>query len=51
MSNFTRKAINPKTGKEEIAEFLDDYFGQHLYGVKFSDGLVYPKDIITKQKS
>lgn len=41
MSSYKDKAINPKTGKEEEADFLDDYFGQHQYGVKFEDGEVY----------
>ena len=35
MSNFRTKAIHPITGKEEMADYLDDYFGNHKYGVKF----------------
>lgn len=35
MSNFKSKAFNPKTKRVEEAEFIDDYFGQHLYGVRF----------------
>lgn len=42
MSNYIATAINPVTGVIEQAEFLDDYFGWHRYGVRFSDGKVYP---------
>jgi len=35
MSNFRRVAINPGTGEAQEAEFLDDYFGRHEYGVRF----------------
>jgi hypothetical protein len=46
MSNYYSKAINPETGKLEEAVFLDDYFGKHEYGVKFSNGNLYKiKDI------
>lgn len=46
MSSYIAVAINPRTGKEEEALFIDDYFGKHEYGVKFDDGNVYsPKDI------
>jgi hypothetical protein len=41
MSNYTAKARNPKTGNVEDAEFLDDFYGKHIYGVRFSDGCVY----------
>ncbi len=44
MSNFTAKARNPKTGAIEDAEFLDDFYGKHKYGVRFSDGNVYGED-------
>lgn len=43
MSNYTRITRHPNTGEYEIAEYKDDYFGNHLYGVKFpSDKIVYP---------
>ena len=35
MSNFRRIAINPCTGEAQEAEYLDDYFGPHQYGVRF----------------
>src|SRR5882762_3766019 len=42
MSNFTQKTKHPVTGKIEEADWLDDYFGRHQYGVRFpSDGKVY----------
>lgn len=41
MSSYISKAINPRTGKEEDALFLDDYYGKHRYGVRFSDGHTY----------
>lgn len=36
MSNYTTRAINPLNGKVEQCEMLDDYFGKHQYGVRFS---------------
>ena len=35
MSSYFKKAINPKTGKEQVAIFLDDFYGNHCYGVGF----------------
>lgn len=35
MSSYYSMAINPRTGKNEEAMFLDDYFGRHSYGVVF----------------
>lgn len=35
MSSYHAFAINPITDAVEVAEFLDDYFGRHQYGVKF----------------
>jgi len=46
MSNFTSDAINPETGEVETAEFLDDYYGKHRYGVRFADGKTYPETLI-----
>jgi hypothetical protein len=46
MSNFRSVAFNPKSGRAEMADWLDDYFGRHKYGLRFSDGGVYdPKDV------
>lgn len=42
MSNYQKIAINPKTNEEELADFLDDFYGKHQYGVRFADGSVYP---------
>lgn len=41
MSCYYKKTKHPVTGKWEMAEWLDDYFGHHIYGVKFKDGTVY----------
>lgn len=41
MSNFTRKTYNPQTGAYEDADWIDNYFGPHEYGVRFADGKVY----------
>ena len=35
MSCYIAKAINPGNGEVQDAEFLDDYFGPHQYGVRF----------------
>lgn len=40
MSNFYKVTKHPITGKWEKATWLDNYFGGHHYGVKFSDGQV-----------
>jgi hypothetical protein len=42
MSNYIQETKHPETGKWEKAEWLDDHFGKHLYGVRFpSDGRVF----------
>lgn len=41
MSSYMAVTKHPLTGKWEEAQWLDDYFGRHHYGVKFSDGTVY----------
>lgn len=41
MSNFIAPARHPDTGVIENAEWLDDHFGRHVYGVRFSDGQVF----------
>jgi hypothetical protein len=35
MSNYQAPAYHPCTGQVELASWLDDYYGEHLYGVKF----------------
>ena len=35
MSSFIATTRHPKTGKWGSAEWLDDYFGSHIYGVRF----------------
>lgn len=37
MSTYIDKAINPKTGKAQMALFMDDYYGSHRYGVGFKN--------------
>ncbi len=44
MSNFTRITKHPITGKFEEADWLDDYYGNHKYGVRFPDGEVLKAD-------
>lgn len=48
MSTYRDEAYNPKTKVVEIATWLDDYFGRHLYGVRFdNDSHVYkPEEVI-----
>jgi hypothetical protein len=40
MSNYRAPAFNPETGKVEEADWLDNHFGHHIYGVSFG-GQVY----------
>ena len=49
MSNFQRQVINPKTGKKELATWIDNYFDKREYGVMFSDGKVYREDELEKR--
>ena len=45
MSSFIDKAKNPKTGKMQKACFLDDYYGNHKYGIGFKkDGTDFDWD-------
>ena len=48
MSNFHLNTKNPKTGKMELAEWLDGYFGSHKYGIRFPDGEVYRSEDLDK---
>lgn len=40
MSTFFKRTKNPDSGKWEEALWMDDYFGQHHYGVEFPDGTI-----------
>lgn len=45
MSNFTRSAYHPKEKVIRAANWLDDHFGKHHYGVSFpGDPHVYRPD-------
>ena len=46
MSNYQGYALNPSSGYVERAEFIDNYYGRHLYGVVFSDTQGYPEDTV-----
>lgn len=35
MSNFQQWTRHPETGEVVLADWLDDYFGRHIYGVRF----------------
>jgi hypothetical protein len=37
MSTYVDKAINLKSGKSQLALFIDDYYGSHRYGVGFKN--------------
>lgn len=47
MSNYKGLARHPMTDTLEVAEWLDDYFTKHVYGVRFSDGNVYSAYAVT----
>lgn len=36
MSSYTHKYLHPKTGKEQLAYCIDDYYGPHIYGYGFA---------------
>ncbi len=51
MSNFIKKTKHPVTGEWEFAEWCDNYFAHHEYGVIFKDGSVFrPKGLETKNE-
>lgn len=50
MSSYNELTPHPETGIVENAAWLDDYFGRHRYGVKFSDGKVFTPDQVQKAK-
>lgn len=52
MSSYKDLTTHPETGAAESAEWLDDYFGRHNYGVRFpSDGKVFRADEFEWQKN
>jgi len=50
MSNYGSKALNPLTGKYEECMMLDDYYGKHRFGMRFSDGNIYPVAEFSKER-
>lgn len=46
MSSYKKITRHPATGHYENAEWLDDYFKPHVYGVRFSDGKVFPVEYV-----
>lgn len=52
MSNFFQKMFNPITQQFETAEMLDDVFGKHKYGVRFSGSdKIWTTEEIEKQEN
>ena len=43
MSHFMGIAEHPYSGDVEPAEWIDDYYGSHQYGVRFEDWLIVPE--------
>lgn len=41
MSNYQQMTKHPETGETVMADWLDDHFGHHRYGVRFPDGKVF----------
>lgn len=50
MSNYQTKAKHPETGVEHDVTMLDDYFGQHIYGVRFPDGSIFREDVVFPER-
>jgi hypothetical protein len=48
MSCYKDKAFNPKTNTYEEADFIDDHFGRHCYGITFGDGDFYTPEQLKK---
>lgn len=38
MSNYRALAYHPTSGRLEVADWLDDFYGTRVYGVRFADG-------------
>ena len=41
MSNYWQVTKHPETGEYQMAEWLDDHFGRHRYGVRFPDKKIF----------
>lgn len=41
MSNYQQVTRHPETGEMLLADWLDDHFGSHRYGVRFPDGKIF----------
>lgn len=41
MSSYQQLTKHPKTKKFELAWWIDNFYAQHHYGVRFPDGSVY----------
>ena len=49
MSTYTTITRHPNTKEYAFAEYIDDYFAPHSYGVKFpNDPVVYPIEMVKK---
>lgn len=49
MSDYKRLTRHPTTGKYQIAQWKDDYFGKHRYGVQFGNEIiVYPANQVAE---
>lgn len=46
MSNYLKATKDPITGVFEIAEWMDNFFAPHHYGVRFPDGNIYDPEKI-----
>jgi len=51
MSNYSEITRHPLTGVYHVAEWTDDYFGPHRYGVRFPDDpVVYPAEQVAQKQ-
>lgn len=51
MSSYSKITRHPQTLQWEVAQYMDDYFGPHIYGVFFpSDQKTYPIELVEKMQ-
>lgn len=51
MSTYSKITKHPQSGIYEVAEYRDDFFGPHIYGVYFeSDDKTYPEDLVDEKQ-